>query len=103
MQVQQRTKFRLHANSGYKIFQLPPWAPKPATVDLIHTAGASRPPRWMRRIGGIVMIRATTRPFTTVNGRTDGAFLRFFPVNGEASSTPSQLGSSMLPPVSILG
>lgn len=83
-------------------FQLP----KPATVDLIHTAGASRRPLKMKRMGGIVMIKASATAFAAELrrlGLTMDAFSAFFAVHGEANSTSSQLDSSLLHFLSILG
>ena len=72
----------------------------PATVDLIHTAGAPRPPPRRTSRGGAVMIRTTSVAFTTELHRLTPAAAAavFFPVNGEASSISSHpLGSSPAP------
>jgi hypothetical protein len=72
-------------------------------VDLIHTAGASRWSLKMKRMGGIVMIKATATAFAAELHRLGLTMDAFFTVQGEASSTSSQLDSSLLHFLSILG
>lgn len=63
-----------------------------ATVDLIHTVGElMRPPLRKKSTGVIVMMRNTSVAFTTELHRLTSVTAVFFPVNGEASSIPSQL------------
>jgi hypothetical protein len=70
--------------------------PKLGMADLIHTVGAPR--RLAKKTsGGIVMIKTTSVAFTREPHclASADALVTFFPANGDATSIPSQTGSSL--------